>query len=41
MSAEFNKVLCVYFSNFSIILSSFIGELIYHPKVSDGKVSYL
>ena len=41
MSAESNKVLCAILSAFLLLLiSSFISELLYHPKVSDGNVSY-
>ena len=42
MSAEFNKVLCAILSAILVLLlSSFIGELLYHPKNSNDKVSYL
>ena len=42
MSAEFNKVLCAILSAILVLLlSSFISELLYHPKISDGKVSYV
>ena len=41
MSAESNKILCAILSAILLLLlSSFIGELIYHPKESKGKVSY-
>ena len=42
MSAELNKVLCAILSAILVLLlSSFISELLYHPKDSDEKVSYL
>ena len=42
MSAEFNKVLCAILSAILVLLlSSFIGELVYHPNKSKDKVSYL
>ena len=42
MSAEFNKVLCAILSAILVLLlSSFIGELLYHPKILDEKVSYV
>ena len=42
MSAEFNKVLCAVLTAILVLLlSSFIGELLYHPKISDEKVSYV
>ena len=42
MSAEFNKVLCAILSAVLVLLlSSFISELLYHPKKTDGKISYL
>ena len=42
MSAEFNKVLCAILSAVLVLLlASFISELLYHPKISDGKVSYV
>ncbi|MEC8099928.1 MAG: c-type cytochrome [Pseudomonadota bacterium] len=42
MSAEFNKVLCAILSAVLVLLlASFISELLYHPKILDGKVSYL
>ena len=38
---ESNKILCAILSAILLLLlSSFIGELIYHPKESKGKVSY-
>ena len=42
MSAELNKVLCAILSAILVLLlSSFISELLYHPKDSDDKISYL
>ncbi len=42
MSAEFNKVLCAILSAILVLmLSSFISELLYHPKKSGEKISYL
>ena len=42
MSAEFNKILCAILTAILVLLlSSFISELLYHPKKSNGKVSYL
>ena len=41
MSAELNKVLCAILSAILVLLlSSFIGELLYHPKEANSKVSY-
>ena len=41
MSAEFNKVLCAVLSAILVLLlSSFIGELLYHPKKTQNNVSY-
>ena len=38
MSAELNKVLCAILSAILLLfLSSFIGELLYHPKESKWK----
>ena len=42
MSAEFNKVLCAILTAILVLLlSSFISELLYHPKNTDNKISYL
>ena len=42
MSAELNKILCAILSAILVLLlSSFISELLYHPKKSNGKISYL
>ena len=42
MSAEFNKVLCAILSAILVLLlSSFISELLYHPKKTENKISYL
>ncbi len=41
MSSELNKVLCAILSAILVLLlSSFIGELLYHPKEANSKVSY-
>ena len=41
MSAELNKVLCAILSAILVLLlSSFIGDLLYHPKNTKNKVSY-
>ena len=42
MSAEQNKILCAILTAILILLlSSFISELLYHPKSKGNKVSYL
>ena len=42
MSAEFNKVLCAILSAILVLLlSSFISELLYHPKKTGNKISFL
>ena len=42
MSAEINKILCAILSSILVLLlSSFIGELLYHPDTYVEKVSYL
>ena len=42
MSAEINKILCAILSSILVLLlSSFIGELLYHPDTNEEKVSYL
>ena len=41
MSAEFNKILCAILSAILVLLlSSFIGDLIYHPEKGNKKLSY-
>ena len=42
ISAEINKILCAILSSILVLLlSSFIGELLYHPNAYVEKVSYL
>ena len=42
MSAEINKILCAILSSILVLLlSSFIGDLLYHPNTYVEKVSYL
>ena len=41
MSAELNKVFCAILSAILVLLlSSFIGDLLYHPNNNKKKVSY-
>tara|TARA_B100000029_G_scaffold198327_1_gene196401 strand:- start:576 stop:1124 length:549 start_codon:yes stop_codon:yes gene_type:complete len=41
MSAEFNKILCAILSAVLVLLlSSFIGDLLYHPDTKNKKISY-